>query len=206
MEQLKNRLSELREQLNAENHKEVLQKIKEVRAQIDTHKRTELLTRVNAKYNRLRDMARQAWECEQPTEDITNSDGSFHKTKVKKYPKIAALQYASASWKDGLLHEIRINGERFQMHATKHEYGKPTIYTRPATFEDFLTLNSLPHGEITLEQYEEMSAKLTALNQQLEDAIKSYSNGIDALNIHSFNYWGLVGQSNKHVYEYTPNV
>lgn len=174
--------------------------------QIKELDKIELLKNINSKYSRLRAMALQAYECEQPEEDITTNDGSFHKTKVKKYPKIAALQYASANWENGRMPYIRINGEKFILFSSKYEYGKDTTFTRPATFSEFLALNSIPENEITIEQYNEISATLNALNEKLKADIAEYEKGLKTLKIHSLSYWGLVSQHNVNLYEYLPTV
>lgn len=165
-----------------------------------------LLKQVNAKYSRLRSMAKQAYECEIPTEDITTNDGSFHKSKVKKYPNIAALQYASASFKDGRIETIRINGEKFQMYKIQYEYGKKDVYNRPETFEAFLELNSIPLEDITLEKYNEFLSKLKALNDNLKEATKSYEVGLKSIGTSAFNYHGLASQHNVNLYEYTAKI
>jgi hypothetical protein len=165
-----------------------------------------MLNNTNAKYERLRNLAKQAYECEQPAEDITNADGSLHKTKSKKYPKLASLQYANATFENGLMLKLTVNGEKFNMYACKYESGKENTYTRPATFEDFLKLNSIPIKDITIKEYMKMSEKLNKLNKQLEENIKAYSEQIKDLNVNMFNYWGLINQYNKHVYEYTPKT
>lgn len=197
--------SRLHAELNYQNGDTIIPLLKENERQLKALERAAMLERVNGKYARLRELARQAYECEQPTEDITTSDGSFHKTKVKKYPKIAALEYAYGLFKDGLLQEIRINGEKFQMYSTKYEYNKPDEHTRPATFAEFLELNSIPQADITEQQYTELCDKLNALNTELRANIEKYKAGLNALDVHLFNYWGLIGQSNMHLYEYTPN-
>lgn len=185
---------------------DIMKVIKANQAIIKELDKVTLLRGINTKYSRLRDMALQAYECEQPTEDITTNDGSFHKTKLKKYPKIAALQYASAKWDDNRLLTIRINGEKFTMFSAKYEYNKETVYTRPATFSEFLELNSIPANDITIEQYNAMADKLTALNEKLQKDMESYKEGLKALDIHSLNHWGLVSQHNVNLYEYLPTI
>lgn len=198
--------NELCNKLNANNHKEVLQQLKENETAIKELNKIELIKKVNLKYSRLRGMALQAYECEQPTEDITTNDGSFHKTKAKKYPKIAALQYASATWEDNRITKLRINGEQFYMYRTKHEYQKDTVYTRPATFSEFLALNTIPEQDITIEQYNAMAEQLTALNTKLQKDMEDYKKGLESLKISSLSYWGLAGQHNVNLYEYLPTV
>jgi len=205
-EQLLAEQRQLHNKLNAKNHKEILQLLKENEAAIKQINKVELLNRVNSKYSRLRATALQAWECEQPIEDITTNDGSFHKTKVKKYPKIAALQYASATWESNRLTAMCINGEKFYMYSKKYEYGKETVYTRPATFSDFLALNSIPEADMSIEQYNAIADKLSQLNEKLQTHINEYKEELESLQISSLNYWGIVGQHNVNLYEYLPTV
>jgi len=164
-----------------------------------------LLNKVNGKYSRLRVMALQAYNCEVPTEDITTNGRDFHKAKVKKYPNIAALQYADGIWEENRLMTIRINGEKFNMYRGKYESMQPVVYTRPETFADFLSLNCIPVEDITLDQYNEYCSKLKALNNKLKEDIKRYETGLESIGNSSFNYYGLSGQHNVHLYEYTPN-
>ena len=205
-EQLIAEKNTLHSKLNFTNHDEILPLLRANEQAIKDIDKADLIKKVNAKYSRLRDMALQAYECEQPTEDITTNDGSFHKTRVKKYPKIAALQYASALWENDRLMHIRINGEKFYMFKSKYEYNKETIHTRPATFSEFLELNSIPENNFTVEQYNEIAEKLAAMNEQLKKDIEQYNNGLKSLQISSLNYWGLVGQHNVNLYEYLPTV
>lgn len=204
-EQLTAERNELISQLDKKNPKETLALLKENENKLKELARIELIKGVNSKYTRLRELARQAYECEQPGEDITTSDDSFHKTKVKKYPKLATLQYAYAKWEDGRMTQLRINGEKFTMYRTKYEYNKETEYTRPETFGEFLDLNSIPQKDITIEEYNGICEKLALLNEQLKKDIEKYNQGLNGLNYSSLNYWGLIGQHNVHLYEYTPN-
>ena len=196
--------NQLCEALNGTNHDTILPLLKANEMAIKELDKIALLKQVNGKYSRLRDIALQAYECEQPMEDITTNDGSFHKVKAKKYPKIAALQYASAEWKDNRIVSLRINGEQFYMFTTKHEYQKETVYTRPATFSEFLALNTIPEQDITITQYNAMAEQLTALNTKLQKDMEDYKKGLESLKISSLSYWGLAGQHNVNLYEYLP--
>lgn len=205
-EQIKQQMNEARELLNLpDNFQKYLSIIKPLEAELKEAKTRELLADVNGRYNRLRDMAREIWECEIPTEDITTAGGYFHKTKVKKYPKIAALQYLRANYNQGVITSYQYNGEAFYMYRTRHEYGKPTEYTRPASFEDFLELNLIPLREITIQEYKEKEEKLNEANEKLREALKEYSQTREKLEISKWNYWRLVGHHNLKEYEYTMN-
>jgi chaperonin cofactor prefoldin len=202
-QQLQDELRNLHNNMNAENFKQVLPKIKAIETQLREVEKAELLRNVNGKYTRLRELARQAFECEQPTEDITTADGSFHKTKVKKYEKLSLLPYGRATWKDGRITAININGEKFNMLREKYEYNKPTEYTRPSTFGEFLELNNIPAQEITLAEFQELNDNLNKANEELNAAIEKYSSQCKKLNVSSYQYWGLINQDNTHTYKYS---
>lgn len=204
-EQIKQKIATLRPQLDGSNPKQVLTQMRELDKQLTQAKRVELLDRVNAEQTKLRTLAAQVWECGTPDEDITTSDGSFHKTKVKKYPKIAALKYAYAKYQDGKMYELQVNGERFQLYSRKFEYNKPTVYTRPESFAAFLELNSIMPEPITAEQFEATCEKLKEANDELQQHIKEYKAKLDTLNISSLQYWRLMGQHDEHLYTYSPN-
>lgn len=114
--------------LNMDNEKNFsdrstwVKKLKENERQTGILKSERMLAEVNRKQAQLREYAKQVWECEQPTEDITTADGSLHKVKAKKYPKLAALQYLRLTFKDGVTTDISVNGEKFQMVKSKYEY------------------------------------------------------------------------------------
>ena len=190
------------EQLKAEVNALVMKKIHAKEAELKVARTAERLEQVNSKYDRRREYAAQVWEAEVPTEDPTTNDGSLHKTKAKKYPKLAALEYVRGTWKDGHLTELLVNGERFVMYHTEYEYGQPLKYTRPETFEEFLKLNSIPVKPISAEEYAEFSAKLTAANERLKAAINEYDKERKELEVSSWNYWGLAEQSNTNTYIY----
>jgi hypothetical protein len=203
LQQLETERQELRAQINTATKLEpILVKLKANEVEIQKLKAIELLRNVNATQERKRILAIQAWNCEQPSEDITCNDGSLHKVKAKKYPILASIKYLSLTYKDGVTTEMRINGERFYMVKSKYEYNKPTEYTRPATFLEFLELNSIQAEDITAEQFSEFSQKLNEANKELEKAIEIYDKKRKELNVYQMQHIGLVNQQNKHLYIY----
>lgn len=196
-------ISQLRGDLRGE--KKVLEQLREVEKKIKLVEQNELLSQQNAKYQRIRGFALQAWECEQPTTDVTCNDGSFHAVKVKKYPKLAALTFASGRTENNLLLKITINGEKFDMFKTTYESGKPNTYERPQTFEEFLKLNHIPINDFTIKEYLQLSEKLEALNSDIKSKLEEYSNNLKEFNMYSLSCWGLASQRNEHFYTYNLN-
>jgi hypothetical protein len=91
------------------------------------------------------------------------------------------------------------------MYHQKYEYNKPTLYTRPETFEKFLELNSIMVKDITIEEYEELSFKAEQINAEFKTAVKEFEKKQSELKLSSYCYWGLLGHQNAgHIYEYTP--
>lgn len=193
-------LNTLREGGNYEAYKE---KMKAIDVELTTAKRTELLHLFNLKYSKIRAVALQVWEVGEIKEDIICNDGSLHKVKAKKYPKLSAIPYVRCQFKDGLITRISAGGEDFDIYSQQIEYNKPTVYTRPETFTDFLELNYLPVEDMTLEQYEQFCAKLSEANEKLEEAMKQYEQARKALKVTRMQHWGFVEQSNCHLYKYT---
>jgi len=203
LQQLEAERKELHAKLDIHNNPmPIVRKLKENEKQIIAIKAAALLAEVNRKQAKKRELALIAWECEQPTEDITTADGSLHKVKAKKYPKLAAVQYLRLSFKEGRTTILNINGEEFRMFKTKHEYGKPTEYTRPATFAEFLEFNSIEAQEITSEQFAEFSQKLDEATEELKRAIAKYDLERDKIGCYRMQYIGLVNQSSAHLYTY----
>lgn len=204
-EQIRQKINELRPQLNDSDPKQILEQMRELDKQLTAAKRAELLQRVNAEQTRKRELAAKVWACEEPTEDITTNDGSFHKVKVKKYPKLAALSYVHASFKDGKLTQINYNGEKFRMYKIQGNYNAPDIYTRPDSFADFLELNGVMREPLTPEQFTDICDKLKEAKEELQEHIKQYQQKLAALNYSALAYYKLIGQHAEHVYTYTPN-
>lgn len=198
-------LDELRSNYNTTNCDGILKKINSLDSEITKIKTKELLTEVNRQQKVKREFAQQAWECEQPTEDITCNDGSIHKVKAKKYPILASMQYLRLTFMGNLLTKISINRHNFDMF--KIDYSTtPKTYTRPANFEEFLKLNSIRVNDITEEEYVLFSQQLKEANNTLKNAIKEYDEMRGKLDTSGMQNLGLVGQSHINLYEYTPKT
>ncbi len=180
--------------------------LKAIEDKIKVAERLELIKNVNAKHERLRAIAKEVFECEQPSENILCNDGSFHATKIKKYPKLAALKYASGVLKDGLLYELRVNGETFRLYKTKYEYNKPEEHAKIQDFEEFLNYNSIMAKNITIEEYNEIAQKIEAINNEFKEAAEKFSKQKSELDLYNLNHFGLVSQQSVvHIYEFRPN-
>ena len=194
---------ELRNQKMTPNNVDaILEKLKHIDAQIQIARTAEVLKNVNAKQERLRELAKRVWECEQPTEDITCNDGSLHKVKVKKYPIIAGTPYLRLLFTGTVNTEMILDGERFTMVRTKYESGKPNVYARPDTFADFLELNTIQAEEISSEQFATFSYSLDEANEELRKAIKKYEQKRKELNTWQMEQIGLVSRNDEHLYIY----
>jgi len=192
--------------LGKPEHSETLEKIRAIEAQIKDIQRKQLLTSVNREQAKKREIAALVYSAEQPRIDITNADGTFHATKVKKYPilaQLAANHYGRAIWKDDKLITIKTGREEFTMYRTKYEYNQPTQYTRPETFEDFLSLNGIAAQDITEQQYNELTEAAEANNKKLEEAMEAHSKEQNKLGLYFYSTLGLFEQRNAgHVYKF----
>lgn len=205
IENLKRDMQNLRLSLTSENYDETLGKMKAIDKQITAAKIEKFLSDINSKQKRLRDAAALLWECEQPTEDITTNNGDFHKVKVKKYPKLAALKYAYGTFENNILYVISLNGEKFTMYQKKYNGNELPTYTRPASFADFLELNVISKEDITMEQFTEIQTTIKAANEELKKQIDNYGAKMDSLKAYSLECINLVSKQCQHVYTYRTN-
>lgn len=205
IQDLQREMQNLRDLLTSENYEATVKKMQDIDKQIKAVKVTELLNNVNSKQKRTREAAAQAWECEQPTEDITTNTGDFHKVKVKKYPKLGALQYVNAKFENNILYVLRINGEKFTMYNKKYNGNETPTYTRPASFAEFLQLNHISPEDITAEQFTEIGAKIKEANEELQNHIKAYKEKMDSLNAYSLECWNIISKRSESVYTYYTN-
>lgn len=203
LQELETEKRALHAELNTATEVEVvIKKLHENEKKITALRITQMLERVNREQAAKREEAAKVWECEQPTEDITTNDGSLHKVKARKYPKLAALPYVRINFKDGHATEITTGRNKFYMYASKYEYNKPTEYTRPATFDEFLKLNSIQKEDISAKQFEKFSNELEAASVAVKAAIAQYDNKRTKLDCYQMQNLGLVNQSNTHFYLY----
>lgn len=191
-------LAEFRACYDKDRIEELLILIRNNEGVTKTIKAAKKVQEVNKEQQRKREAAIIAWEAEQPIVDVTNNDGSFHSVKVKKYPNLAKCD--RATFKDGVYYKLRVGQYDFYMFRTKHEYNKPTVYTRPATFIDFLELNSVMFEDMTLSQYDDLSNEMLKAKEALEEAKKVYEQKMNYLNSSFLAYVGLASQDREGIY------
>jgi len=184
---------------------ELLVKIRANEKELKAAKIQAQLNKVNSNQKRLRELAKIAWNCECPSEDITTDSGYFHKTKVKKYPNLAALNYAHASFDNGKLIKLSINGEKFSMYYTIYDSNKPNEYKRPESFEQFLDLNSIQPADITTEELSAINQANEELSQKFKEFEEKLSAEYKKLNMYQLNNLGLFNQQTSHVRTYRLN-
>jgi hypothetical protein len=205
LQELQKEMQNFRINLTSENYDETVKQMQEIDKQIKAVKVTDLLNNVNSKQKRRREAAAQAWECEQPGEDITTNIGDFHKVKVKKFPKLEALKYVSAKFENNFLYVLHVNGEKFTMYEKKYNGDQPPTYSRPASFAEFLQLNNISPKDITAQEFTEISNKIKEANEEVKKQIETYSAKMNSLNAYSLECWNLISKRAEHVYLYHTN-
>jgi hypothetical protein len=188
--------------IGATGEDEIFEQIRNIEDQIKQQKRIELINKVNTEQASKREHAHAVWNCEEVNEDITTENGSFHKTKVKKYPLLASLQYVRAKFKNGRLLEITYQGETFKMYHTASEYNKPDQYTRPESFAAFLELNRIMGKDITPEEFNSNAQEIEEAKKDIEKQIEDYKARLKAIDIHNLEEWGMITTSPNHLRTY----
>jgi hypothetical protein len=209
-EQLDTERRELQAELSnlrgAEDAKRIIAALNANSSESKQLKRVQLLARVNREQARLREIAAQVWECEQPSTDITTNDGSFHAVKVRKFPKLAALENARAKFENGVMTQLNVDGHRFYLVTSKHEYNQPTVYTRHESLTALIAFHSILPEELTIDKYNKLAEDCERINAEFEEQVKMFDAKKNQLNLSLFAHCGLLDNRNAgHVYKYLPN-
>jgi hypothetical protein len=181
--------------------KDTVKTLKAIDVKIEIEKRSILLNGANSNQQKLRDSAKVAWECEVPEIDVTCNNLSFHAIKVKKYPKLAASGFRVKKLVGNLILELQDGQTTFYMYDTKHEYDRPTVYTRPQTFTDFLILNRIRLGDLSLIEYKKILKKVEQSATKLKKSLLEYDKSAEGF--HRLNEIDLLGQRGNTYYIYT---
>lgn len=208
LEQIKAQQNELFNKLIEDKGKdpqEILKQLKELEKEEKQARRQEAVNNFNRKYSALRDVALKIWESEyEAPADIVCNDGTLHKVKARKFPKLSALPWGRFKTEQELIIEVSTGGNEWRLYdVTYNGYEKPKTYTKPANFQAFLELNNVPVKDMTLQEYNAISDKLNGLNDGIKKAIDKYKQEVKDLGIYSLNYWHMADQSNENFYTYS---
>ena len=158
------------------------------------------LEAVNRDQSRLREQARIIYKVEDVPAEVACNDGTRHMTRVKKYPVLNSLEYARLTFnKDGKLEAVKTGLKTWQLIAYNQT-------ERPATFEEFLELNSVQPADITPEELSAVIKENERLNAEFKAACEKFSEGKDKARLSTYAHIGLFQQhSAGHNYEYLLN-
>lgn len=193
-------LTKLRNEWTQEGADELLQAIHNNEAEQKRLKIAAKLEAVNRDQSRLREEARIIYQVEDVPAEVACNDGTRHMTRVKKYPVLNSLEYARLTFnKDGKLEAVKTGLKTWQLIAYNQT-------ERPATFEEFLELNSVQPADITPEELSAVIKENERLNAEFKAACEKFSEGKSNAKISTYANLGLFQQRNAgHNYEYLLN-
>ena len=193
-------LAKLRNEWTQEGADELLQAIHNNEAEQKRLKIAAKLEAVNRDQSRLREQARIIYQVEDVPAEVACNDGTRHMTRVKKYPVLNSLEYARLTFnKDGKLEAVKTGLKTWQLIAYNQT-------ERPATFEEFLELNSVQAADITPEELNAVIKENERLNAEFKAACEKFSEGKSNAKISTYANLGLFQQRNAgHNYEYLLN-
>ena len=193
-------LTKLRNEWTQEGADELLNAIRNNEAEQKRLKIAAKLEAVNRDQSRLREQARIIYQVEDVPAEVACNDGSPHATRVKKYPVLNSLEYVRLTFnKDGKLEAVKTGLKTWQLIAYNQT-------ERPATFEEFLELNSVQPADITPEELSAVIEENERLNAEFKAACEKFSEGKDKARLSTYAHIGLFQQhSAGHNYEYLLN-
>ncbi len=151
-------------------------------------KKAEFKTRldsVNKEHERKRNLLRKWLEVQFPKyEDITNQDGSFHSTKMRKVYGLVELvtgSYVRAKFESGNYVEIKTGRDSFRLLKSEYKYNEPTKYIPFETFEEACEYNGIKPKKVSFSNAWSNAQKIEKEGEKIRELIKKHGEKVKSL-------------------------
>lgn len=203
---LKERLTDLQEELGKAlsgpdmDYEEIVGKIKALEEEKRQLNKQKLIDKANKRHKEMRNFLKDVLAVNFPKhEDIQNNDGSFHATKVKKYPKIVALMekypYTRFTTDNGVYIKAESGRETYTLREPFYSSGKPTVYKDFKTFEDALAYNSIKEKDLTLKQFLKLESKIQKESERIKKEVEKSYQKLKSLDVYYLENENLISQN-----------
>ena len=171
---------------NLDNYKRLSKKIDALKEEKRVFNIGKKLERLNKKYQDKREILKEFLTICLPIEDITNVDGSIHKTKINKHPILKAFFEKHDIKNVHFSHKAdkytgfysRNLGTDFDIIESGKYAEKEHNYL---TFEELLKRNSIRAKNLSLRQFLSLESKLLKEREKIENLTNKYRKTLDSL-------------------------
>lgn len=184
------------------------EKIRKAEEKIRVSKKETILKAVNKKHKERKQILKTLLDTELPKEDITNNDGTFHASKIKKYPQIMALK-DRFDWLrlkiDGNCNtyiKVEIGRDSYDLVETIYKSGEPNEYKPFESFESALSYNRIRAKETTLKQFLSLEKKILKESKRIKEEVEKSYQKIKELDSYFLENENLITRRSSNYYEY----
>ena len=142
------------------------------------------LDSVNKEHERKRNLLRKWLGIQFPEEDITNQDGSFHTTKMRKVEGLVELVtggYVRAKFEYGNYVEIKTGRDSFRLLKSEYKYNEPTKYIPFETFEEACEYNGIKPKKVSFSNAWSNAQKIEKEGEKIRELIKKHGEKVQSL-------------------------
>jgi len=185
--------------------KQIMAELKAIDAKQTEQRKREKLNQVNTDHAKKREILTALLSVPMPDEDIRVNDGSFHATKIKRYPELKALvdgQYLRFEFAANCYHTAKNSRERFSILEPTYEYGKPDSYKPFESFEAACDYNGILPQEMTFAEFQRIESAVLAESERIKAEISKSQQKMRDLGAFTLSSNNLVRTSQMHVTEY----
>ncbi len=145
------------------------------------------LNAVNRKHEERKNFLIELLALEFPKdEDIQNNDGSFHSTKLKKYPSLSEFmekyKYARFTTDKGIYTECKEGRHTYRILRSHYNSGEPNSYTKFESLEEACSYNWIQFKQMTYKKFQALQKSILKESAKMQKAIAIHNEKINSLN------------------------
>lgn len=199
----------LNQDFSLENYKRLSKKIDTLKEEKRVINISKKLDKLNADYKAKREFLKDFLKITLPVEDITNQDGTIHKTKIKKYPElqnfidkydIRTMYYSFKINKYCVIYSRKFTTDFDIVTRGKYSDSEEDKYLN---FEEILQRNSIRSKNLTLKQFFSLESKLIEERKKIEKAVEKYEQKLKNLQFSKLRSEELISENRRGSF-YTP--
>lgn len=218
-EELRNKRNELREflgdaglfkQLKDEEFKkrydQMSNEIDKLEKERETVGQITAIERYNREQAEKRAILKKLLDTERPVEDITNQDGTLHATKVKKYPKLEAIN--KELWNFSMIQnkadkwiEARTSGDNYRLMFWEYKNSE-TIYREFENFEEACKHNGIELKPLNVKKELRNIERLKDETEKMRKQLEAYSERCKKLNGYTLSSIGAIERRQEYHYNF----
>jgi len=197
-------LDELKSTHDEQRVKAILSELKAIEAKETENKKRRQLEQVNKEHAQKRETLNALILCPMPVEDIRVSDGSFHATKIKKYPELQKLvegRYFRFEFAADCYHSAKDGRNRYSIWKPVYENQK-TSYIPFDSFDAACEFNGILPKELTFAEFQKIESAVIAESNRIKAEISKSQQKMSDLGVYMLSANNLLRSSQSHITEY----